>query len=40
MLIVFKPFKVGDDIEAGGASGSVEEINIFNTVLKSGGNVR
>jgi small conductance mechanosensitive channel len=40
MLIVFKPFKVGDDIEAGGASGNVEEINIFNTVLKSGGNVQ
>lgn len=40
MLIVFKPFKVGDDIEAGGTSGNVEEINIFNTVLKSGGNVQ
>lgn len=40
MLIVFKPFQVGDDIEAGGTSGNVQEINIFNTILKSGGNVQ
>lgn len=40
MLIVFKPFQVGDEIEAGGTSGAVEEINIFNTILKSGGNVQ
>lgn len=35
MLIVFRPFKVGDYVEAGGAAGSVEEVNIFNSVLKS-----
>ena len=35
LLIIFKPFKVGDFIEAGGASGIVEEIGIFTTVLKS-----
>ncbi len=35
LLILFRPFKAGDYIEAGGASGSVEEISIFNTVLKT-----
>ena len=35
MLIIFKPFKAGDYVEAGGASGSIEEIQIFNTVLKT-----
>jgi len=35
LMIIFKPFKVGDFIEAGGASGSVEKIEIFTTTLKS-----
>jgi small conductance mechanosensitive channel len=35
MLLIFKPFKVGDYIEAQGHSGSVHEIQIFNTILKS-----
>ena len=35
MLIIFRPFKVGDYVEAGGTSGSVEAINIFNTILKT-----
>jgi len=33
MLIVFKPIKVGDFIEAAGVMGSVEEIGIFVTTL-------
>ena len=33
MLILFKPFSVGDFIDAGGTLGSVKEIQIFNTVL-------
>lgn len=33
MLIIFEPFRLGDFIEAGGASGTVEEIQIFSTVL-------
>jgi len=33
MLIIFKPIKVGDYIEAAGVSGSVEEIGIFVTTL-------
>lgn len=31
MIILFRPFKVGDYIEAGGTEGSVEEISIFTT---------
>lgn len=40
MLIVFKPFKVGDFIEAAGQKGTVKEIQIFNTILNSPDNVR
>ncbi len=35
MILVFKPFKVGDVIEAQGYIGSVSEIQIFNTILKT-----
>ena len=35
MLIVFRPFKAGDYVEAGGMAGTVEEIHIFNTIMKS-----
>lgn len=35
LLIIFKPFKIGDFVEAGGAMGSVEELNIFTTQLKT-----
>jgi small conductance mechanosensitive channel len=35
MLVFFRPFKVGDYIEAAGVSGTVESIGIFNTVLKT-----
>ncbi len=38
MLIIFRPFKVGDFIEAGGTSGVVEEIQIINTVFRTGDN--
>ena len=33
LMILFRPIKVGDLIEAAGALGVVEEISIFNTVL-------
>ncbi len=33
MILVFKPYKVGDFIEAQGYSGSVKAIQIFNTIL-------
>ncbi|MBD3216859.1 MAG: mechanosensitive ion channel [candidate division Zixibacteria bacterium] len=35
MLIIFRPFKAGDYVEAGGMAGTVEEIHIFQTILKS-----
>lgn len=35
MLILFKPFKIGDFIEGGGIKGTVKEIQIFNTILSS-----
>lgn len=35
LMIVFKPIKVGDFVEAGGATGSVVEIGIFTTVLNT-----
>ena len=38
MIIAFRPFKVGDFIEAGGVGGVVEEILIFSTQMKTGDN--
>lgn len=35
MILIFKPFKAGDVIEAQGFIGSVKEIQIFNTILKT-----
>lgn len=35
MIIMFEPFKAGNTIEAGGASGVVDEIQIFNTILRA-----
>ena len=35
MILIFKPFKVGDVLEAQGYVGSVSEIQIFNTILKT-----
>jgi len=33
LMIVFKPFVVGDFVEAGGVTGMVDEINIFTTQI-------
>ena len=33
MLIMFQPFKVGEEVEAGGAFGIVKEIQIFSTII-------
>ncbi|MCD4789323.1 MAG: mechanosensitive ion channel [Bacteroidales bacterium] len=35
MILIFKPFKVGDFIDAQGFMGTVSEIQIFNTILKT-----
>ena len=38
MILLFKPYKVGDYIEAQGQGGTVKEIQIFNTVLTTSDN--
>ena len=38
MLLIFRPFKVGDFINAAGSDGTVREINLFYTVLTTGDN--
>lgn len=38
MLIVFRPFKTGDFIEAAGVSGSVEAISLLSTLVRTGDN--
>lgn len=38
LLVFFRPFNVGDFIDAAGVSGVVEEINLFSTLLKTGDN--
>ena len=40
MLLIFRPFKVGDFVEAGGQGGSVKEIGVFATTLATADNVR
>ncbi len=35
MILLFKPFKVGDFIEAKGFMGTVKEIQIFNTIIST-----
>jgi small conductance mechanosensitive channel len=35
MLVFFRPFKVGDYVEAGGTAGTVEQIMLFTTRLKT-----
>lgn len=38
LIIAFRPFKVGDYVDAGGISGVVEEILIFATRMRTGDN--
>ena len=38
MMIIFRPFKLGDFIEAGGVVGAIEQISIFSTIMKTGDN--
>lgn len=40
LLLIFKPFRVGDFVEIGGVKGTVCAIQIFNTVLNAPDNVR
>lgn len=38
MILVFKPFRVGDFVEAAGFAGVIKEIQIFNTLILTGDN--
>jgi len=40
LIVLFRPYKVGDWVEAAGISGAVEEVQILTTVLKTGDNKR
>ena len=35
LIVAFRPYKVGDFIEGGGEAGTVDEVQIFTTILKS-----
>jgi small conductance mechanosensitive channel len=38
LVLLFKPYKVGDFIDAQGVAGTVSEIQIFNTIIKTADN--
>jgi small conductance mechanosensitive channel len=38
LILLFKPFKVGDFIDGAGHMGSVKQIEIFNTIMTTGDN--
>jgi len=40
MLLIFRPFKIGDYVEVAGTAGSVKEIAMFSTVLATPDNVQ
>lgn len=40
MLLIFRPYRVGDQIAVGGQSGKVDEIDLFSTTLDTGDNRR
>lgn len=40
LIVLFRPYKVGDWIEGAGISGSVESVQILTTILKTGDNKR
>ena len=40
MIIIFRPFKIGDFITAGGTAGVVDEIGLFATLMHTGDNQR
>ncbi len=40
MIMIFRPYKLGDYVEAAGAAGTVKDINLFQTVLATVDNVQ
>ncbi|MGB0573226.1 MAG: mechanosensitive ion channel family protein [Alphaproteobacteria bacterium] len=40
MLLLFRPFKIGEFVSAGGQTGTVKEIGLFTTEMATGDNVK
>jgi small conductance mechanosensitive channel len=40
LLLILRPFKIGDVIEAGGVTGAVKDIQLFSTILATPDNVK
>lgn len=40
MLLLFRPFRVGNFVEVAGIAGSVQKVEVFSTVIRSPDNVR
>jgi small conductance mechanosensitive channel len=40
LLLILRPFKIGDFVEAGGVAGAVKDIQLFTTVLATPDNVK
>lgn len=40
MIMIFRPYRLGDYVEAAGAAGTVKDINLFQTVLATPDNVQ
>lgn len=40
LMVIFRPFKVGDYVQAGGVAGTVREIHVFTTTLTTPDNIR
>lgn len=38
LIVIFRPYRVGDWVEAAGISGAVEQVQILTTILKTGDN--
>lgn len=40
MLLLFRPFKIGDFVDVGGKAGTVKEVGLFTTEMATGDNVK
>ena len=40
LIVLFRPYKVGDFVEAAGVAGVIEEVQILTTIMKTGDNKR
>ncbi|NTU78919.1 MAG: mechanosensitive ion channel [Chloroflexales bacterium] len=40
MILIFRPYRTDDFVEAGGVSGSVQEVQVFSTVLRTLDNIQ